>query len=200
MAGKLCQKNEESSQESSPCVRQCNVSCPQSSAQKCQTLISTTKYDIKISAIRSCFKKEYRQCALRHIIARQEVITKCFVSCGISSREVERQVDLFDESTAEDQLAEISKLAGIEYDPESFQHEAAVECFDDYSANWEECLLVNECAEGSNSVSNEEFSDTVCNRHRAKLSTRGKTLGKIDELIINSDAMINELVRIYFLN
>ncbi|GBN17561.1 hypothetical protein AVEN_213146-1 [Araneus ventricosus] len=57
----------------------------------------------------------------------QEVITKCFVSCGISSREVERQLDLFDESTAE---AELSKLAGLEYDSESFQHEAAVECFD----------------------------------------------------------------------
>ncbi|GBM92989.1 hypothetical protein AVEN_161830-1 [Araneus ventricosus] len=83
---------------------------------------------------------------------------KCFVSCGISSREVERQLDLFDESTAEDQLAELSKLAGIEYHPESFQHEAAVECFDDYSADWEEGLLVNESAEGSNSVSDEELS------------------------------------------
>ncbi|GBM24580.1 hypothetical protein AVEN_157842-1 [Araneus ventricosus] len=68
----------------------------------------------------------------------QEVITKCFVSCVISSREVEGQLDLFDESTTEDQLAELSKLAGIEYDPESFQHEAAVECFDDYSADWED--------------------------------------------------------------
>ncbi|GBO11951.1 hypothetical protein AVEN_31571-1 [Araneus ventricosus] len=124
----------------------------------------------------------------------QEVIIKCFVSCGISNREVERKVDLFDESTAEDQLAELSKLDGIEYDPESFQHEAAVECFDDYSADWEECLLVNESAEGSNSVSDEEFSNTVCNRQRAKLSTQGKTLGKIDELIRNSDAMTNELV------
>ncbi|GBM94267.1 hypothetical protein AVEN_143182-1 [Araneus ventricosus] len=121
---------------------------------------------------------EYRQCALRHAIARmdgcesaselskkisvgdavywiktswkeicQEVITKCVVSCGISSREVERELDLFDESTAKDQLAELSKLAEIEYDPESFQHEAAVECFDNYSANWEERLLVNESAE-----------------------------------------------------
>ncbi|GBM27051.1 hypothetical protein AVEN_256970-1 [Araneus ventricosus] len=27
----------------------------------------------------------------------QEVITECFVSCGISSREVERQLDLFDD-------------------------------------------------------------------------------------------------------
>ncbi|GBN75820.1 Tigger transposable element-derived protein 6 [Araneus ventricosus] len=78
----------------------------------------------------------------------QEVITKCFVSCGISSIEVERQLDLFDESTVEDQLAELSKLAGIEYDPESFQHEEEVECFDDYSADWEERLLVNESAEG----------------------------------------------------
>ncbi|GBL91345.1 hypothetical protein AVEN_203495-1 [Araneus ventricosus] len=114
--------------------------------------------------------------------------------CGISSREVERQLDLFDESTAEDQLAELSKLAGIEYDPESFQHEAEVECFDDYSADWEERLLVNESAEGSNSVSDEEFSDTVCNRQQAKLSTQ-TTLDKIDELIGNSDAMTNESVR-----
>ncbi|GBL97917.1 hypothetical protein AVEN_127021-1 [Araneus ventricosus] len=114
-------------------------------------------------------------------------------SCGISSREVERQLDLFDESTAEDQLAELSKLAGIEYDPKSFQHEAAVECFDDYSADSEERLLV-ESAEGSNSVSDEEFSDTVCNRQEAKLSTQA-TLGKIDELIGNSDAMTNESVR-----
>ncbi|GBL88127.1 hypothetical protein AVEN_175115-1, partial [Araneus ventricosus] len=57
----------------------------------------------------------------------QEVITECFVSCGISSREVKRQLNSFDESTAEDQLAELSQLAGIEYDPESFQHEAAVD-------------------------------------------------------------------------
>ncbi|GBL96618.1 hypothetical protein AVEN_207785-1 [Araneus ventricosus] len=95
-----------------------------------------------------CFKIEYRQCVLRHVITRmdgsesasglskkisvgdaldciktsrekigQEMITKCFVSCGISSREDERQLDLFDESTAEDQLAELSKLAGIEKIP-----------------------------------------------------------------------------------
>ncbi|GBN65603.1 hypothetical protein AVEN_177163-1, partial [Araneus ventricosus] len=43
----------------------------------------------------------------------QEVITKCLVSCGISSRKIERQLYLFDESTAEDQLAELSKLAVI---------------------------------------------------------------------------------------
>ncbi|GBN91403.1 hypothetical protein AVEN_255468-1 [Araneus ventricosus] len=50
-------KNEESSQESSPCVGQCDVSCARSSAQKCQTDISTAKYDIKTSAIRSwCYK------------------------------------------------------------------------------------------------------------------------------------------------
>ncbi|GBN66011.1 hypothetical protein AVEN_231650-1 [Araneus ventricosus] len=176
MAGKLRQKNEESGQESSPCVGQCDVSCARSSAQKCQTVISTAKYDIKTPAIIlldhgviKCFKMEYRQCALRHVIAcmngceraselskkisvrdaldwiktswekiGQELITKCFVSYGISSREVERQLDLFDESTAEDQLAELSKLAGIECDPKSLQHEAAVECFDDYSADWEE--------------------------------------------------------------
>ncbi|GBN16138.1 hypothetical protein AVEN_216148-1 [Araneus ventricosus] len=95
---------------------------------------------------------------------------------------------------AEDQLAELSKLAGIEYDPESFQYEAAVECSDNYSADWEERLLVNESAEGSNSVSDEEFSDTVCNRQQAKLSTQA-TLEKIDERIGNSDAMTNESVR-----
>ncbi|GBM25053.1 hypothetical protein AVEN_96642-1 [Araneus ventricosus] len=93
-----------------------------------------------------------------------------------------------------DQLAELSKLAGIEYDPESFQHEAAVECFDDYSADLEERLLVNESAEGSNSVSDEEFSDAVCNRQQAKISTHA-TLGKIEELIGNSDAVTNESVR-----
>ncbi|GBM11839.1 Tigger transposable element-derived protein 6 [Araneus ventricosus] len=155
---------------------------------------NTSKLQPLDHGVIKCFKMEYRQCALRYVIARQEVISKCFVSCGISSREIERQLDLFDESTAEDQLAELSKLAGIEYDPESFQHEAAVECFDDYSADWEERLLVNESAEGSNSVSDKEFSDTVCNRQQAKLSTQA-TLGKIDELIGNSDAMTNESVR-----
>ncbi|GBM16268.1 Tigger transposable element-derived protein 6 [Araneus ventricosus] len=97
-------------------------------------------------------------------------------------------------SWSEDQLAELSKLAGIEYDPKSFQHEAAVECFNDYSADWEERLLVNESAEGANSISDEEFSDTVCNRQQAKLSTQA-TLRKIDEVIGNFDAMTNELVR-----
>ncbi|GBM43760.1 hypothetical protein AVEN_247857-1 [Araneus ventricosus] len=82
-------------------------------------------------------------------------------------------------------------ISGIEYDPESFQHEAAMECFDDYSADWEECLLVNESAEGSNSVYDEEFSDTVCNRQQVKLSTQA-TLGEMDELVGNSDAMRNE--------
>ncbi|GBN43498.1 hypothetical protein AVEN_94992-1 [Araneus ventricosus] len=154
---------------------------------------TTSKLQPLDHGVIKCFKMEYRQCALRYVIARQEVITKCFVSCGISSREVERQLDLFDESTAEDQLAELSKLAGIEYDPESFHHEAAVERFD-ANADWEERLLVNESAEGSNSFSDEEFSDTVCNRHQAKLSTQA-TLGKIDELIGNSDAMTNESVR-----
>ncbi|GBN98088.1 hypothetical protein AVEN_146457-1 [Araneus ventricosus] len=126
---------------------------------------------------------------------KPQVIWRCQrPSCGISSREVERQLYLFDESTAKDQLAELSKLAGIEYDPESFQHEAAVECFDDYSADWEERFLVNESAESSNSVSDEEFSDTVCNRQQAKLSTQA-TLGKIDELIGKSDAMTNESVK-----
>ncbi|GBL65617.1 Tigger transposable element-derived protein 6 [Araneus ventricosus] len=189
---------------------------------------TTSKLQPLDHGVIKCFKMEYRQCALRHVIARmdgcesaselstkisvgdaldwiktswkkigQEVITKCFVSCGISSREVERQLDLFDESTAEDQLAEPSKLAGIKHDSESFQHEAAVECFDDYSADWEERLLVNESAESSNSVSDEEFSDTVCNRQQAKLSTQ-TTLGKIDEPIGNSDAMTNESVRNIF--
>ncbi|GBO10141.1 hypothetical protein AVEN_96611-1 [Araneus ventricosus] len=131
----------------------------------------------KLHDVIKCFKMEYRQCALRHVIARmdgcesaselskkisvgdaldwiktswkkigQEVISKCFVSCRNSSREVERQLDLFDDSTAEDQLAELSKLAGIEYEPEFFQHEAAVECYDDYNADREESLLVNEFA------------------------------------------------------
>ncbi|GBM64586.1 Tigger transposable element-derived protein 6 [Araneus ventricosus] len=112
---------------------------------------TTSKLQPLDHGVIKCFKMEYRQFALRHVIARldgcesaselsqkisvgdaldwiktswkkigQEVISKCFVSCGISSREVERQLDLFDESTAEDQLAELSKLAGIEYDPESF--------------------------------------------------------------------------------
>ena len=77
------------------------------------------------------------------------MITKCFISCGLSNSEIERQLDLFDESKAEEQLAELSNLAGIEYDPEYFQHEAAMECFDDFSgADWEERLLVNESAEG----------------------------------------------------
>ncbi|KAF8794200.1 rRNA methyltransferase 1 like protein [Argiope bruennichi] len=62
------------------------------------------------------------------------VITKCFVGCEISNREIEKQSDLFGESKEEDQLEEHSKLAGIEYDPESFQHEAAVECLDASSA------------------------------------------------------------------
>ncbi|GBN98078.1 hypothetical protein AVEN_101989-1 [Araneus ventricosus] len=155
-------KNEESSQESSPCVGQCDVSCARSSAQKFQTVISTAKYDIKTSASRSW--------CLDHV-SRWNIDSALCDTCGISSREVERQLDLFDESTAEDQLAEFSKLPGIEYDPESFQHEAEVECFDDYSADCEERLLVNESAEGSNSVSDEEFPDTVCNRQQAKLST-----------------------------
>ncbi|GBM89334.1 hypothetical protein AVEN_120903-1 [Araneus ventricosus] len=168
---------------------------------------------------------EYRHYSLRHVIARmdgfesdselskkisigdaldwiktswekigQEVITKCFVSCGINSREMERQLDLFNESTAIDQLGELSKLAGIEKDPESFQHEAAVVCFDDYSADWEEGILVNVSAEDANSVSEKEFSDTVCNRQQANLSTQA-TLGKINEVIRNSDAMTNESVR-----
>ncbi|GBO43455.1 Tigger transposable element-derived protein 4 [Araneus ventricosus] len=105
-----------------------------------------------------------------------------------------KDLNLLGVSWAEDQLAEFSKLAGTEYDPESFQHEAAVECFDDYSADWEERLLVNKSAEGTNSVSDEEFADTVCNRQQAKLSTQA-TLRKIDEVIGNSDAMTNESVR-----
>ncbi|GBN88252.1 hypothetical protein AVEN_218248-1 [Araneus ventricosus] len=57
-------------------------------------------------------------------------------------------------------------------------------------------MMTNEflCLSGSDSVSDEEFSDTVCNRQQAKLSTQA-TLGKIDELIGNSDAMTNESVR-----
>ncbi|GBN21810.1 Ribonuclease H2 subunit A [Araneus ventricosus] len=58
----------------------------------------------------------------------QEVITKCFVSCGIRSREVKRQLDLFDESTAEDQLAKLSKLAGIKskYNLNALSHDSAI--------------------------------------------------------------------------
>ncbi|GBM72535.1 Tigger transposable element-derived protein 6 [Araneus ventricosus] len=159
---------------------------------------TTSKHQPLDHGVIKCFKMEYRQCALRHVIVWMDA--KVLVNfqrkfpCGISSREVERQLDLFDESTAEDQLEEFSKLAGKEYDPESFQYEVAVECFDDYCADWEERLLVNESAEGSNSVSDEEFSDTVCNRQQAKLSTQA-TLGEIDELIGNSDAMTNESVR-----
>ncbi|GBN68993.1 hypothetical protein AVEN_269423-1 [Araneus ventricosus] len=110
---------------------------------------TTSKLQPLDHGVIKCFKMEYRERALRHVIERmdrcesaselskkipvgdaldwiktswkkigQEVITKWFVSCGISSREVERKLDLFDESTTEDQLAELSKLAGIEYDPE----------------------------------------------------------------------------------
>ncbi|GBM33885.1 hypothetical protein AVEN_5927-1 [Araneus ventricosus] len=172
MAGKLRQKMRNQARKVLLVLD--NATCHASGAQlknfKLLFLPSnTSKLQQLDHGVIKCFKME--QCALRHVIARQEVITKCFVSCGISSREVERQLDLFDELTAEDQLAELSKLAGIEYDPESFQHEAAVECFDDYSADWEERLLVNESAEGSNSVSDEEFSYTVCNHQQVKLST-----------------------------
>ncbi|GBN96973.1 hypothetical protein AVEN_27703-1 [Araneus ventricosus] len=48
-------------------------------------------------------------------IIGQEEVTKCFVSCGISSRDIERKLDLFVESTAEDQLADLSKVARKEY-------------------------------------------------------------------------------------
>lgn len=79
----------------------------------------------------------------------QNVIVKCFISCGISNSVFERQLNQLDESAAgaEEQLAELSNLAGIEYDPESFQHEAAVECFDDYRDDFVERLAA-EYAEG----------------------------------------------------
>ncbi|GBO31195.1 hypothetical protein AVEN_230275-1 [Araneus ventricosus] len=90
---------------------------------------TTSKLQPLDHGVIKCFKIEYRQCALRHVIARvdgcesasefskkisvsdaldwikiswkkigQEVISKCFVGCGISSREIERQLDLFNES------------------------------------------------------------------------------------------------------
>lgn len=40
-----------SNQESSPSVGQCDVSCERSSAHKCQTVISSSKYNIKTSVI-----------------------------------------------------------------------------------------------------------------------------------------------------
>lgn len=49
------------------------------------------------------------------------------------------------------------------------------------------------CLSGANSVPDEELPD-VCNGEQAKLSTQA-TLGKIDEIIVNSEAVANESVR-----
>ncbi|KAF8795563.1 hypothetical protein HNY73_000052 [Argiope bruennichi] len=73
-------------------------------------------------------------------------------SYGISGKEIERRLDLFDESTG----AELSKLAEIGYVRESFKHEAATECFDT-SFDWVESLLLEKSIEGADSLFGEGF-------------------------------------------
>ncbi|GBN16339.1 hypothetical protein AVEN_75455-1 [Araneus ventricosus] len=76
MAGKLRQKNEESSQESS-CVGQCDVCHAHGAQLKNVKLLflppnTTLKLQPLNHGVIKCFKMEYRQCALRHVIARMD--------------------------------------------------------------------------------------------------------------------------------
>ncbi|GBO27800.1 hypothetical protein AVEN_123474-1 [Araneus ventricosus] len=86
--------------------RQCALRHVNARMDGCESASELSK-KISVGDALDCIKTSWKKIG-------QELIAKCFVSCGISSREVERQLDLFDESTAEDELAELSKLAGIE--------------------------------------------------------------------------------------
>ncbi|GBL80121.1 hypothetical protein AVEN_29115-1 [Araneus ventricosus] len=75
---------------------------------------------------------------------------------------IEKQIFSFNETQTVDEIVEISKVAGIEYDQKALECEDNLECFDDFSDNWEERLIENAVAQGINSESEEESaSDDV---------------------------------------
>ncbi|GBN94628.1 hypothetical protein AVEN_115587-1 [Araneus ventricosus] len=60
------------------------------------------------------------------------------------------------------EIVDLSKIAGIEYYQKALECEDNLECFDDLSDNWEERLIENVVAQGTNSESEEESpSDDV---------------------------------------
>ncbi|GBO23254.1 hypothetical protein AVEN_249448-1 [Araneus ventricosus] len=71
------------------------------------------------------------------------LVVKCFASCGITNSVIEKQIFLFNETKTVDEIVELSKLAGIEYDQKALECEDNLECFDDLSDNWEERLIEN---------------------------------------------------------
>ncbi|GBM34673.1 hypothetical protein AVEN_98653-1 [Araneus ventricosus] len=119
------------------------------------------------------FKLEYRRYVLQLIIARMDdsvnasklakkitvanavewsksvwrdldsgLVVKCFASCGMTNSAIEKQIFSFNETKTVDEI-----VAGIEYDQKALECEVNLECFDDLSDNWEECLIVNVIAQ-----------------------------------------------------
>ncbi|GBN23660.1 hypothetical protein AVEN_61438-1 [Araneus ventricosus] len=55
----------------------------------------------------------------------------------------------FNETKTFDEIVELSKVAGIEYDQKALEYQDNLECFDDLRDNWEECLIENVVAQGA---------------------------------------------------
>ncbi|GBM36462.1 hypothetical protein AVEN_234839-1 [Araneus ventricosus] len=69
------------------------------------------------------------------------LVVKYFASCGMTNSAMEKQIFSFTETNTVDEIIELSKIAGIEYDQKTLECEDNLECFDDLSDNWEERLI-----------------------------------------------------------
>ncbi|GBM43171.1 hypothetical protein AVEN_128496-1 [Araneus ventricosus] len=61
---------------------------------------------------------------------------------------IEKQIFSFNETKTVDEIVELSKFAGIEYDHKALECEDNLECFDDLSDNWEELPIKNAVVQG----------------------------------------------------
>ncbi|GBO13132.1 hypothetical protein AVEN_110962-1 [Araneus ventricosus] len=63
------------------------------------------------------------------------LVVKCFATCGMTNSAIEKQIFSFNETKTVYEIAELSKIAGIEYDQKVLECEDNLECFHDLSDN-----------------------------------------------------------------
>lgn len=117
-----------------------------------------------------------------------ELIRRCFYSCGMTNSELEQQIQPFDETSINNVIRELSRLAGIEYDQTSLEYENNIECCNGLGDNWETRLLEN-IAQEANSKSEDGLDDENSTEIAKPVISAQDTLHTIDELMIHSECI-----------
>ncbi|GBN65078.1 hypothetical protein AVEN_29301-1 [Araneus ventricosus] len=96
---------------------------------------------------------------------------------------IEKQIFSFNETETVDEILELLKVAGIEYDLKALECEDNLERFDDLS------LIENAVAQGTNSESEEQSASDDVIQHVEPTMTAQQTLKQIYFIMANSKSM-----------